>query len=298
MFFCNENVVDIKCKILYKYTCSLYILTEVFDVKKFKIGFIGTGNIATAIYNGITTSGYITPDKITVFDTSIDKTCYFKNNGSFVANDAKQLCLDAEYVFLTVKPQIYNVVLESIKDAANDVCFIDVAAGISINKVKELLGFNAPVIRVMPNTPISVGLGSSALVKVDPVTDAQFEFIKGCFDSCGVTAVVSEEQINTVIAVSGSSPAYIMRFAKLLADFAKDNGLNEQDAIKLVTQTLSGCAKLINESNVDISTLISNVTSPNGTTEAGLKSLDSASFDNVVYDCLNKTVKRAEELSK
>lgn len=266
-------------------------------MKKYKIGFIGTDNIATAIYNGITGSGYITPGRIMVYDTSEDKTLYFSESGSAVALTAEELCLCCEYVFLTVKPQIYSVVLESIKDCSQDVCFVDVAAGISINKVKELLGFNAPVVRVMPNTPISVGLGASALVKEQPVTDEQFSFIKGCFDSCGVTAVVNEEQINTVIAVSGSSPAYIMRLVKVITDFAKNSGFDEADAIKLATQTLAGCAKLINESSVDINTLISNVTSPNGTTAAGLKSLDNASFDNVVTDCLKATVKRAEELS-
>lgn len=267
-------------------------------VKKFKIGFIGTGNIATAIFNGITSSGYIKPDCITVFDTNIAKTDYFVKSGAVTASSASALCEESEYVFLTVKPQIYESVLLGIKKYSSNVCFIDVAAGITINKVKDYLGFNAPVIRVMPNTPISVGFGSSALVKEQPVTDEQFEFIKGCFESCGVTAVVTEEQINTVIAISGSSPAYIMRFVEVLTEYARKKGLNKEDALALITQTFAGCAKLINESNVDVSILISNVTSPNGTTEAGLKSLDKNSFDDIIFECLDATVKRAEELSK
>ncbi len=267
-------------------------------MKKYKIGFIGTGNIATAIYNGITTSGYITHDKIMVFDTNEDKVASFVSSGSALSKNAKDLVSCCEFVFLTVKPQIYPLVLGEIKDVCKDVCLVDVAAGISIRYIKETLGFNLPVIRVMPNTPISVGLGSTALVKEAPVTDAQFEFIKGCFDSCGITAVVDEDKINTVIAVSGSSPAYIMRLAKIISEYGINNGLSETDSIKLAAQTFAGCAKMIMNGNENISALISNVTSPNGTTFEGLKSLDQDSFDEIINKCLDSTVRRAEELSK
>lgn len=267
-------------------------------MKKFKIGFIGTGNIATAIINGVISSGYIKPDCIAVFDTNSDKLAPFVNFGCESISNSAELTDQCEFVFLTVKPQIYPVVLNEIKNSSKDTCFVDVAAGVSINAVKGLLGFNAPVIRVMPNTPLMVGLGATAIVKQDPVTDDQFSFIKGCFDSCGITAVVDEENINIVIAASGSSPAYIMRFANSIIDFAVSNGLDNDSAKQLVIQTLEGCAKLVKESDVGISQLIANVTSPNGTTEAGLKSLDESSFENVIDKCLKATVKRAEELSK
>ena len=267
-------------------------------MKKYKIGFIGTGNIATAIINGVISSGYIKPDCIAVFDTNSDKLAPFVNFGCKSIPNSAELTEQCEFVFLTVKPQIYPIVLNEIKNSSKDTCFVDVAAGVSINTVKELLGFDAPVIRVMPNTPLMVGLGATAIVKQKPVTDDQFSFIKGCFDSCGITAVVDEDNINTVIAASGSSPAYIMRFANSIIDFAVKKGLDEISAKKLVIQTLEGCAKLIKESDVEISQLIANVTSPNGTTEAGLKSLDNSSFEEVVNKCLSSTVKRAEELSK
>lgn len=267
-------------------------------MKKYKIGFIGTGNIATAIYNGITSSGYITHNKIMVFDTNLDKAVYFSEQGSVLAKSVVDLVSCCEYVFLTVKPQIYPIVLNEIKDFCSDVCLVDVAAGISIGYIKDLLGFDAPVVRVMPNTPISVGLGSTALVKEAPVTDEQFNYIKGCFDSCGITAVVDEDKINTVIAVSGSSPAYIMRLAKIISEYGSNHGLSLEDSKRFAVQTFEGCAKMIKNSDEDIEKLISNVTSPNGTTFEGLKSLDSDSFDDIVCKCLDATVRRAEELSK
>ena len=267
-------------------------------MKKYKIGFIGTGNIATAIFNGITSSGYITHNKIMVFDTDSDKAISFLKKGSVLAKSAVDLVTNCEYVFLTVKPQIYPVVLSEIKEYCTDVCLVDVAAGISVGFIKELLGFDAPVVRVMPNTPISVGMGSTALVKEAPVTDEQFDYIKGCFESCGITAVVDEDKINTVIALSGSSPAYIMRLVKIISEYGAEHGLSLEDSKRLAVQTFEGCAKMIKSSDDDISTLISNVTSPNGTTFEGLKSLDSNSFDEIVCKCLDATVRRAEELSK
>lgn len=267
-------------------------------MKNFKIGFIGTGNIATAIYNGITSSGYITYDRIMVYDTNPEKIIKFSSQGSATADSLIDLVSNCDYVFLTVKPQVYQIVLNEIKDFCFDTCLIDVAAGISIKFIKDTLGFNASVIRVMPNTPISVGMGSTALVKEAPVTDEQFAFVKGCFDSCGITAVVDEDKINTVIAVSGSSPAYIMRLAKVISEYGARNGLSYEDSKRLAVQTLEGCAKMISMSNDDITTLISNVTSPNGTTFEGLKSLDEDFFDNIVDKCLDATVRRAEELSK
>ncbi len=264
----------------------------------YKVGFIGAGNIASAIFGGIISSGYIKPENVYVFDTDAEKTKKFISAGAHLTLSASELTEICNFVFLTVKPQIYSEVLSSVKGSAKDTCFVDVAAGISIAYIKDILGFDAPVIRVMPNTPLMYGLGSSALVKKDPVTDEQFEFICGCFDSCGVTCVVDEEMINTVIAVSGSAPAYVMKLAKALIDYAVSNGLNSDNAEKLVLQVFAGCSKMVLSSNKSIEELIAMVTSPNGTTEAGLKSLAANNFDNIICECLDATVKRAEELSR
>ena len=267
-------------------------------MSSYKVGFIGAGNIASAIFSGITKSGYITTDNVYVFDTIEGKVKPFVSTGATYVPSVEEITKTCDFVFLTVKPQVYPDVLSRIKSFVNDTCLIDVAAGITTNKVKELVGFDAHVVRVMPNTPLMYGLGSSALVKCAPVTDDEFDFVRGCFDSCGVTAVVEEEMINTIIAVCGSAPAYIMRLAKSFMDYAVTNGLNSVDAQKLVMQVFAGCATMVTNSEKSIQELITMVTSPNGTTAAGLAALDSRDFDKVILDCLESTVKRAEELSK
>lgn len=261
-------------------------------------GFIGAGNIATAIIGGAIKSGYITSDSIYIYDPDPSKCENLSKYGVSVCTSEGELTRACDFVFLTVKPQVYPDVLDTIKDVSDGTCFVDVAAGITVDFVKQSLGSDLPVVRVMPNTPLLYGCGASALVKRDPVTDEQFDFVKGFFENSGVTCVVDESLINTVTAISGSAPAYVMRFARDIIAYAAKQGMNRADAEKLVLQTFIGSAKMVLESDVDIDELIRRVTSPKGTTEAGLRSLDSLDFENTVDACLDATVKRAEELTK
>ncbi len=264
----------------------------------YTVGFIGCGNIATAIFSGSVSSGYIKPDNVYVFDTDASKSETFVKLGARRSTNPDELVEVCDFIFLTVKPQIYKGVISNLKPIrSEDKCFIDVAAGITIDYVKSLLGYDAPVIRVMPNTPLMYGNGATAMVKKAPVCDSQFDFIKGIFDSCGITAVVDEENINTITAISGSAPAYVMRFIKNLVGFAENCGVEHNAALKLVCQTVLGSAVMVSSSDNSVDTLIKNVTSPNGTTEAGLKSLDKNSFDEILKECLKVTVDRAEELT-
>ncbi len=265
---------------------------------EYKIGFVGTGNIATAIFSGVVGSGYIKPNNVYVFDPVVEKTAPFTQKGANLSSSALDLTITCDFVFLTIKPQIYEDVLKQIKPAVENTCFVDVAAGITISFVKQVLGENTAVVRVMPNTPLMYGVGASALVKDQRVTEEQFNFVKGCFDCSGVTAVVNEEFINTVTAISGSAPAYIMQTMKCFIDFAVNSGLEPETAEKLVLGVFSGTAKMAECDPKSLEELIRMVTSPNGTTEAGLKSLAQNNFNTVIENCLTETVKRAEELSK
>ncbi len=267
-------------------------------MKNLKIGFIGCGNIAMAIISGALKSGYIKSDNLYLFDTDSEKYKHFSFEGATSCASAEEVVQCCNYVFLTVKPQIYDTVLEQIRNVSHGVCFVAVAAGITVSHIKQVLGFDSAVIRVMPNTPLMYGMGASALVKQAPVTDSQYDFIKGFFSCSGITVDVDEDEINTVTAISGSAPAYALRFAKNLIQFAIENGMSEDNAKALVLQTLSGSAFMAKSSLNDIDALIKNVTSPNGTTYAGLCSMDENNFDGVLNACLGATLKRAEELTK
>ncbi len=263
-----------------------------------KIGFIGCGNIASAIIGGACSIGYIKYENIYLFDPDSLKTEPFSEKGAVVCNSARELVSLCDYIFLTVKPQIYDTVLSDIAVLSNGKCFVSVAAGITIDYVKKLLGFDAAVIRVMPNTPLMFGGGATAIVCREPVSYDDFSFVRQLFLCSGACVEVSEELINTVTAISGSAPAYVLRFINVLINFAVSNGMSEDDAKTLILATVSGSALMAEESDDTIDTLIKNVTSPNGTTYAGLCSMDNTGFDSSLKECLEATLKRAQELTK
>lgn len=263
------------------------------------VGFIGSGNIASAIIAGAVKSGYIMPENIYIYDVDIAKSEKLSIYGVNICKTSKQLIENCQFIFLTVKPQIYDVVLNEIKPFVTpEKCFVDVGAGVTMKFVKDTLGFDCKVIRVMPNTPLMYSMGATALVKESPVTDDEFEFIKGFFDANGITCVVNEELIDTITGVSGSSPAFVFRFAREMIRAGVDNSMSEKDAKRMVLQTILGSVKMMQQSELSLDELIRMVASPNGTTEAGLKSMDKTNFDDSVYGAVDAAVKRSHELKR
>ena len=160
-----------------------------------KIGFIGTGKMASAIIKGLIKSNFITSDFLLASQTNPNNIQEKSNNlGIKIVLDNQLVADTSDIIFIATKPtQVIDVLAEIAPKLSNNKLIISIAAGVTLKTLESNLPTNTKVIRVMPNTPISVGFGSSALVKEQPVTDEQFEFIKGCFESCGVTAVVTEE---------------------------------------------------------------------------------------------------------
>ncbi|HHW46439.1 MAG TPA: pyrroline-5-carboxylate reductase [Clostridiales bacterium] len=261
------------------------------------VGFIGAGNMAQAIINGILKSGYIKPVNIYIFDIDWEKTKKLSTYSINVLNSSSEIVNQCKYVFLAVKPQTLSEVLVEIKDnITDDTCLVSIAAGKTIDYIAKTIGRDCKVIRIMPNTPLMYGFGASALTKNLLVADNEFSFIRGIFDSCGFTCEVDEGLMDTITAISGSSPAFVFRFAKDIINSGIENGLDEAAAKQMVAQTILGSAKMILESGLEIDELIRRVASPNGTTEAGLKSLDKDGFDDIVSDCIRATIKRSVEL--
>ncbi len=263
------------------------------------IGFIGAGNIATAIIGGVIRSGYITTENINIYDIDLQKCEKLSIYGVRAVASVTELIEKSDYIFLTVKPQIFMDVLCNIRVLDNtEKVFVSVGAGITISYIKEHLQCDAKVIRAMPNTPLLYGNGATALVHADPVTDEEFDFVRGIFGAAGVTCVVDEHLMNTVTGVTGSSPAFIFRFARELIAAGVKAGMAETDANQMVIQTLLGSAVMLQQGKMSPNDLIQMVASPNGTTVAGLQALDSAEFDSAIQAAVSAAIKRADELSK
>ena len=264
-----------------------------------KTGFIGAGNMATAIINGMINNHVAETKDIYVFDLDKDKCSAMKEKGVQVCDSANAVVENSHFVVLAVKPQNYAQVLSQIKTSVlENTVIISIAAGISIHYVLSSLEKNCPCVRVMPNTPLLLGCGATALCPSENISDDDFSSVKKIFGSSGICTVLPESQMNTVISVNGSSPAYIYLFAKAMLDYAKETGIDETTALSLICATLKGSAEMILQSGDTLDTLIKKVSSPGGTTLAALDVLDKGGFYQNIKNAMQACTNRAEELGK
>lgn len=264
-----------------------------------KIGFIGVGNMATAILNGMLKNFFVSAQDVYLYDLDTAKCEGFTSLGANLSSDICELTENSDIIVLAVKPQNYAEVLETLSSLTlDDKIFVSIAAGISINYIRELLKCNAKVVRVMPNTPLLLSKGASALCPSDNLTDEEFEPVKIMFSLSGVVEILEESHMNEVISVNGSSPAYIYLFAKAIVDYAVSCGIDKDSALNLICATLEGSAEMMRSSGDDIDTLIKKVSSPGGTTIAALNSFAENNFTEIMNKAMTACTNRAEELGK
>lgn len=262
------------------------------------IGFIGAGNMGSAIMKGIKKS-VKENIQLYVFDKCVEKAESLKELGVEICADENEVFKKCKYVFLAVKPQVIEDVLDTVApDVKPENVIISIAAGISDEFICSKTIPEAKVILVMPNTPLLLGEGASALSRNDYVTDEEFSLICNIFATCGKISAISKDKMKEIIAINGSSPAFIYLFAKGFIDYAEKNGITEESAKLLFAQSLIGSAKMITDSGYTIDELIKMVSSPGGTTLAGLDALYEGKLTDIVNDACERCTKRAYELSK
>jgi pyrroline-5-carboxylate reductase len=264
-----------------------------------KIGFIGAGNMATAIIKGLMAQNDGKADFINVYDLSTEKCEIIKAFGTNICTSAADVVKTSDIIVLAVKPQNYPEVLAELKPVVDiSKTFVSIAAGISISYVQSGLDCKCPVVRVMPNTPLLLKKGASALCPSDNISEEDKETVYKMFSGSGVCEYITEEHMNEIISVNGSSPAYIYLFAKAMADYAQSCGIDYDKAMNLVCATLEGSAAMLRESGDSADVLIDKVSSKGGTTIAALDKLREHGFYEAVQDAMKACTNRAEELGK
>lgn len=262
------------------------------------IGFIGAGNMATAIINGLLAQDFPS-DSINVFDISEDRLTAMSSLGVHTLSSETDVVSSSDIIVLAVKPQVYAVVLETIKPAVTEAkTFVSIAAGISIGYVQTALGCQCPVVRVMPNTPLLLKKGASALCPSDNISVEDKELVYKMFAGSGVCEYLTEDHMNEIIAVNGSSPAYFYLFAKAMADYAQSQGISYDVAMNLICATMEGSAAMLRESGDSADVLIQKVSSKGGTTIAALERLRAHGFTEAIADAMQACTDRARELGK
>ncbi|MBS97989.1 MAG: pyrroline-5-carboxylate reductase [Oceanospirillaceae bacterium] len=264
------------------------------------IAFIGAGNMASAIFQGLVSNGY-PADHVWVTDPSAEKLAPYAAQGLRTTTDNDAAIQACEVVVLAVKPQVMKTVVETHQAAIQQAkpLLISVAAGIDADSLELWAGGDLPIVRCMPNTPALVGTGASGLFANPRVSSAQRDLTEAIMGAVGITLwVENEAQIDAVTAVSGSGPAYYFLFMEAMAKAGEQLGLAPDVALKLTLQTALGAARMATESDQAPSQLRANVTSPKGTTEQAILSFQRQELDKVVQTAMEACRDRAQTLSE
>lgn len=263
------------------------------------VGFIGAGNMGSAIMKGIAKSEIGRNVALFVYDCDAAKTEALSSIGVTACESAAEVFERCSYVVPAVKPQQLDDVLKQVSGCVrSDTVIVSICAGISDEYLASRTIAGAKVVLVMPNTPLLIGEGATALSRSETVTDEEFEFVCKIFASCGEVAVIDKSKMKEIIAINGSSPAFIYYFTKAFIDYAEAVGIDREAATKLFAKTLTGSAKMITDSGHSIEELIKMVSSKGGTTIAGLEKLGDGRLTEAVADCCKACTNRAYELAE
>ena len=264
------------------------------------IGFIGGGQMGEALLRGIISADLQQPGAVMVAEPDAHRCRYLQETyGIRIAADASELCRQCRIVVLAVKPQVMDKVLAQYKEyLADSNLVISIAAGVPISALEKGLGADRRVIRVMPNTPALVLAGATALSANDNVTEEDAAMAERIFEAIGTCVRVNESLMDAVTGLSGSGPGYVFTFMEALIDGGVLAGLSRDVAEKLVLQTVYGSAKLAIESGEPAAVLKGRVTSPGGTTIAGLRILEEAGLRGAVMTAVEAATERSRELGQ
>ena len=264
----------------------------------YKLGFIGCGNMATAIIGGAVTSQFLKGEEICVFDVDTTKAEFLnKEYGVNTRSTVEELCGNCEFVVLAVKPQVFPIVLPQIKDCLKNTTVVSIGAGKTLEYIGDFLNENTPIVRVMPNINAKVGASMSAVCKNDNTNDNALEFVKGLCKSFGEVMELPETQFPLFGVIAGCSPAYSFMFIDSMAREAVKNGMKKDEALKICAQAVLGSARMILEDKENNPwALINSVCSPGGTTIEGVAKLQAEGFDTAVMDAVKASFDKDKKL--
>ena len=266
--------------------------------KPYVLGFIGCGHMGLAIARGCVQSEYLDRWQILVHEHKETNIQQCKGERFSIAKDELEVAENAHIVIIAVNPTQAESVLKKLAKVKPD-CILSIVTGLSIAHIQEVVGKDVPVIRAMPNTPLQIKQGSTALCMSDNCKADDYDFIFQMFKEMGIAKTIPENQMNAIVAVHGSVPAYVYYFIECILQDAVDRGIDEDSARALLVQTVIGSGMLLaNNQDKSISEFVDEVASKGGTTIEAIKELKKQDLARIVHEANEKCVQRAEELSK
>ncbi|WP_299793834.1 pyrroline-5-carboxylate reductase [uncultured Shewanella sp.] len=266
-----------------------------------KLCFIGAGNMTRSITSGLVKSGY-TPSLIHATNPSVEKLNALQHDLNIrVSHDNLAAAKEADVIVLSVKPHFMQAVCEELGALdLSEKLIITIAAGITANRYSDYFGQQIKLIRTMPNTPTQIGVGMTGLYAGDEISQEQKDFCEHLMLSGGkVVWVEKEEELNQVIALAGSSPAYFFLFMEAMIAKATESGMDELKARALVQQAALGAAEMVIQNpELSAAQLRENVTSKGGTTAKAIAAFESGNIRELVSQAMDDCVARAQEMAE
>ncbi len=264
-----------------------------------KLGFIGIGNMGEALLRGIIGSELMSPADILASDVNSKKLEDLNGElGIAVVGSNCELVKRADIILFAVKPNVIKTILSEVSSCLNPPKWcISIAAGVSTATIENALGTDTPVVRVMPNTPALVYEGMAAICPGKHASDQHTQKTQQIFQAVGKVIAVQEKLMNVITALSGSGPAFVFLTMEAMTDAGVQLGLSRVDAAILAAQTVLGAGKMAVETGEHPAILKNNVTSPGGTSAAGLYQLESSGVRVAIIDAIVAAAARSEQLS-
>lgn len=263
-----------------------------------RIGFIGAGQMATALARGWTRAALVAPESLLASDpVSEARSRFTQATSGRVTADNRQVMCESDLVVLAVKPQQMASVLADLRPQATpEKLVVSIAAGIRMSTISEGLGNRIRIIRVMPNTPCLVGQGAFGYCLDQTATDEDGRLVEELLRTAGVAYRVEEKLMDAVTGLSGSGPAFVYVIIEAMADAGVKMGLSRQVALALAAQTVGGAAEMVRASGEHPAVLKDRVASPGGTTIAGLAALETGGLRAAVISAVEAATRRSAEL--
>lgn len=265
----------------------------------YELGIVGAGNMAEAILRGCIRANFMNRSAVVASESNADRRKGVANALQIACVADNHVPAACRRVILAVKPQVLPGVLDEIAATVRpDATVVSIAAGISTSLIDQKLKGRGRIVRVMPNTPMLVGCGMSALCPGPRATEEDLNWTQRLFAAGGQAVVVGEAMMDAVTAVSGSGPAYFFYLIEAMIVAGVAEGLDRDVAAKLAAGTCEGAAKLLRESGESAEIVRARVTSPNGTTQRAIETLDAAGVKQKLIDAVRAAAARSRELGK
>lgn len=263
-----------------------------------KVGFIGTGNMAQAIIDGLLKKGTVSKEEVFVSSGHFENAQKFAaETGVHACKSNQEVASQSDIVLLAVKPKIIEKVLEELREYSQKVLFISIASGKSLIDLEPALEDpQASIVRVMPNVNVSVGAGVSAICKNEAATEEQLQQATMIFEAIGSVYPLAESDFSTFIGLAGSSPAFVYMLIDAMGRTGVLNGLSKQTATEIAAKAIMGSCQKFLSSDKNPWELVDQVSSPGGTTVAGVVALEEAGFIPAIIKGINTTIEKDLEM--